>query len=459
MDTRYLKLRRQTWYAQVAVPSNLTEVLGKKVILQSLKTRDLKEAQQLRWEVVNEVKAGFSKLHRLHKAPPPKGSTAELLAHGETLRQQVRQRVLHPVDADEQWDLLLDSYLDRRTGRRTGEPEVSDGDAQAIKDLGLAIGDTKARLLSDAIDTHLTELTTTARPSTIAARRRRLQAFAAWLGGDPLLTSITDDHTSRYLTEVLMKQGLATKTIKDTLSDLSSLWKWAKGRRLGVKENPWTGLSGSLPKQKRGVADSRRPWNVQELMILLSGIPTADTLWAMSVLALYTGMRANEIAEIRLKDIHTAHIEIPEAKTEAGKRDVPLHPVIRPLVQHLKKTSTDGYLIEGLTRGGADGKRAHYIMKRFGRMKVRLGLTDSCLVFHSLRNTFIHQCENAGVPENVAKLIVGHSRQSQTFGGYSPGVNDRVLQRETRKVSYGKRVDGLVAERIGELTEVSKGVI
>jgi integrase len=213
-----------------------------------------------------------------------------------------------------------------------------------------------------------------------------------------------------------MKQGSATKTIKDTLSDLSSLWRWSKGRKLGIKENPWTGLSGSLPKQKRGVADIRRPWNVQELTILLRGIPTADPLLAMSVLALYTGMRANEIAEIRHKDIHTAHIEIPEAKTEAGKRNVPLHPLIKPLVQCLKKTSSEGYLIKGLTRSGADGKRAHYITKRFGRMKVRLGLTDSGLVFQPLRNTFIHACENAGVPENVAKLIVCHSRSSMTFG-------------------------------------------
>ena len=36
--------------------------------------------------------------------------------------------------------------------------------------------------------------------------------------------------------------------------------------------------------------------------------------------------------------------------------------------------------------------------------------------------------------------------------GYCPGVQDRVLQREVRKVNYGKRVDGLVGEGIMELT-------
>jgi integrase len=38
----------------------------------------------------------------------------------------------------------------------------------------------------------------------------------------------------------------------------------------------------------------------------------------MAILALYTGMRENEIAEVKLEDIHdNSHIYVPEAKTES----------------------------------------------------------------------------------------------------------------------------------------------
>ncbi|MGW8311492.1 MAG: hypothetical protein ACWGNB_10575 [Thiogranum sp.] len=55
--------------------------------------------------------------------------------------------------------------------------------------------------------------------------------------------------------------------------------------------------------------------------------------------------------------------------------------------------------------------------------------------------------------ENLAKLIVGHSRTSQTFGGYSPGADMRVLQREANKVTFGKLVDKQVERGMAELTD------
>jgi hypothetical protein len=42
-------------------------------------------------------------------------------------------------------------------------------------------------------------------------------------------------------------------------------------------------------------------------------------------------------------------------------------------------------------------------------------------VFHSLRNTFIEVMEGSGVPESTVQLIVGHARQSLTFGSKGKG--------------------------------------
>jgi integrase len=108
-------------------------------------------------------------------------------------------------------------------------------------------------------------------------------------------------------------------------------------------------------------------------------------------------------------------------------------------VGHLKDTSKDGFLIPGAKAGGYDAKRSHYLSRTFGFAKKRLGFTDSALVFHTLRNSFMQRCEKAGVPERTVKQIVGHSRQdSLTYGLYSPGPGFDKLSEGVRKVSYGK---------------------
>ena len=91
-----------------------------------------------------------------------------------------------------------------------------------------------------------------------------------------------------------------------------------------------------------------------------------------------------------------------------------------------------------------DGKRSHYILKRIGTAIRACGIPDSAVVFHSLRNNFAQALENAGVSENLAQQIIGHKKQSLTFGLYSHGVDLGVLQEAVGKVTYGE-IDRIVA--------------
>ena len=56
MDTRYLFKRYNTWWVKVAVPKTLRDELGYD-LRQSLKTHELDKAQELRWQVVDQLKA------------------------------------------------------------------------------------------------------------------------------------------------------------------------------------------------------------------------------------------------------------------------------------------------------------------------------------------------------------------------------------------------------------------
>ena len=53
-------------------------------------------------------------------------------------------------------------------------------------------------------------------------------------------------------------------------------------------------------------------------------------------------------------------------------KEVPIHDELKKLIEDLKNSSQDGYLLSGLSED-KDGKRSGAIGKRFGRLKNQLG--------------------------------------------------------------------------------------
>jgi integrase len=56
--------------------------------------------------------------------------------------------------------------------------------------------------------------------------------------------------------------------------------------------------------------------------------------------------------------------------------------------------------------------------------------------FHSIRKTVVTQLENAGVPEGVSADIVGHEKNTMTYGLYSGGNSLEVKRKALEKISY-----------------------
>ena len=128
-------------------------------------------------------------------------------------------------------------------------------------------------------------------------------------------------------------------------------------------------------------------------------------------LAAYTGIRreglitltANSFVEV--EEVPCLHVE---EKSEAGIRDVPIHPDILPLVENLSKSN--GYLIpcSAENRGDAMGKR-------FSRMKTKMGY-DEHHVFHLLRHTVVAFFRKSGCRLDVQNQIIGHENDSVQAG-------------------------------------------
>ena len=67
MDTRYLFKRHNTWWVKVAVPRTLREELGFD-LRASLKTHSLTEAQEKRWNIVDNLKEEIEGVKNKRKA-------------------------------------------------------------------------------------------------------------------------------------------------------------------------------------------------------------------------------------------------------------------------------------------------------------------------------------------------------------------------------------------------------
>jgi len=225
--------------------------------------------------------------------------------------------------------------------------------------------------------------------------------------------------------------------VKRLLSSLRGYWRYLQ--RSDVKAaskdiQPFAALE--LPK--RNGKDKRRPFTSADLRLLLVSTGKDVPLRQLIQVGMFTGARIEEICSLKLSAVHTKaavpHLDITDAKTEAGIRQVPIHQSLLPTIDELIKSSTDDYLFPGL---GANqwGDRSNTLGRRFGRLKQKLKFDDR-YVFHSIRKTVATKLEEAGIPENISARILGHEFRTMSYGLYSGGVSLKVKAEALEKITY-----------------------
>ena len=456
----YLKKRRLGWYVQVAVPAALQAVVGAKVLTRSLGTRDEAEARKRRHAVIAELQSLVAQAAA--HAAPEEPSAGALLETASTLRASVDSGESTEHDADAAFDAAAGRYLATRAralGRDAdGHPDLPRAEAATVRRAHALLAGRLQYTLASLVESYLTESAAHLRAQSIGDKRRHLSAFVEWFGVDREAPEVTRKAAGTYVADVIQKRtqraasapegaprvSLSAVTKRKEISALRSFFTWLTARGI-TDANPFDRMASTVRASTRGAKPKRRPWQPTELSKVLQGVPSNDPLWSLTVIAAYSGMRREEVGELKASSLDGNALVIEEGKTAAAVRRVPLHPTIAPLVRRLAKTSPDGYLIPGLLRGGPDNKRAWYVGKRFGRAIRQLGISDPALDFHALRGTVITQLEAAGVPESTIQLIVGHKRQGMTFGVYSDGVPEAAKLAALKRVSYGKLLDGFVS--------------
>jgi integrase len=123
------------------------------------------------------------------------------------------------------------------------------------------------------------------------------------------------------------------------------------------------------------------------------------------------------LCALSVENVGKDWLKITDAKTEAGTREVPIHSRIRDTLKRLVGKCTTGFVIEGLDVN-KHGQKGNAIGKRFTRLKAKAGFGET-KAFHSIRHTVSNMLEVARIAENLGADMLGHRKNTMTYGLYS----------------------------------------
>lgn len=390
-DMKWLEKRHQTWYAVLDVPRPLRKKLGKRRFVKSLRTRDIGVARQRRHVVLAEFHRTLKLLQRDRSGDP-------MVERGLDWKESI-------IEHDDDDTAYLAFHED------LAKIAASKGVRAAQSMHGAATG-TRTPLFT-YIEPWLLEggRKGPLKESTKADYRSTLAPLEKW---GPMLESYSKKEVSRWAMEQLAL-GRDRRTINKTVAVASSYWAWLVKRSF-VEGNPWVGQSvgqGDSAGHKRAFTDA-------EVAKLLVTAPKGELGDLMRIAAL-SGMRQEEILNLRGEDCRDGWFTVKEGKTKSSVRRIPIHSALGALPRIEGAAG-----ISRIFSGNANG-----VSMSFGRHRVIQGIDEhvagrrqSNVDFHSFRRWFVTKARTAGIDRAVVASVVGHKVGNLTDDVYSSGPSD-----------------------------------
>lgn len=276
------------------------------------------------------------------------------------------------------------------------------------------------------------------KPKTVSQKIERLKLISGYLQKNGL--ELTHDAIADFLDSL----EVHPKTKSQYLLSGRSFHKWASKNEHGWKaqygkENPFS--QHDLPSTKGQANGSYEAFTKDEVVKLHQQalLNQDEELADLIEIAAYTGCRLEEIGRIRktavtLQDSKPMSFTINQAKTEAGNRDLPIHPEISKIFSRRLETGRTAYLFDG--KESKNGTRIDALGKRFGRLKTRLGFSTRH-VFHSIRKTFGIELLNLETDPVWIQKILGHKSETVTFDIYATHLSMDNKRSVIKRINYG----------------------
>lgn len=234
---------------------------------------------------------------------------------------------------------------------------------------------------------------------------------------------------------------ISANTMKRHQTALSSIFRHAL--ELGaVKSNPFKGRTLTTAQIKNRQKGERRVERVgwgdhsytlfgsEKFQTPLEDL--GDPLFWAPIIATYTGMRMEEISQLRLGDFATEdgipYLAVQNAlgtqsiKSDNGIRKIPLHQALIDLglLKLVEKRSSVNMsrLFPQIERSKSKGTFSGLMSKNFAYYLKSRGIKEPGLDFHALRTDFLTRLTRARVPDHVRKGLMGHEQTDVTHRNY-----------------------------------------
>jgi integrase len=258
-----------------------------------------------------------------------------------------------------------------------------------------------------------------------------------------------------------------------------------------VDKNPWLGVTVAAPRGFRKKHESREqtyePFDIGHLNAIFAlplfhgcvddghgchtpgpNLIRRHRYWA-PILALWTGMRMNEILQLERADItvspdginfisvtdqdhadYTGTKFSKRLKTKNAIRNIPIHSTLKDIgFLAWVQDRADGRLFPEATVGKAGEKPSDTYSKRFAsNLKAAKVWKRHRLVFHSFRNSFNDALRHAGVEREIREAINGWREQKSMDARYGAGQALGALDAAVQLVEYpGLKIEHLLDRR------------
>jgi integrase len=418
---------------RVTVPADLVVLIGRREIHRSLRVTDPRIARSVSRTALRRAEETFATLRQQRLAG----------ASQETLVSTARAFYAEQLPSTRSSVVLRVAY-------------------------GSSGGNCAPQSLSEAIEAFAADRSSRWEPKTRLMHGASLALFVQVVGNKPVavvtrqdcrsfrdtLAQLPPNLTKRFkgmsLAEVLARKPapMSPKNANRILSAVTALFGWCEREGL-ISDSPARGLMLQI---NRRPDTERNVFTADQLQLVFARLtPSMGTRFWLPAIAVYSGMRLEEIAQLRPVDVREVGgilcFDInadggKRLKTASSARLVPVHPRLIEigLAEMIAGCSSAATLWPDLSRG-ADGFYSSPFSKWFGRFKRAAGIVDARVTFHSFRHTFVNALKQAGVEELVIRELVGHANTSITTGRYGKRLEPARLAEAVQLLSF--RIDVL----------------
>ena len=443
----HLDVQKGVYYAQLKVPKDAQQIIGKTAFRKTLKTRNKLEAQERAIPFIQQWKAEI----KTARLPPIERLRTHFKAERHDLRDLEQALARHSLAAAKKEELEDTKFNIHNAIEEDILSAYGVSDAQQLSTEKL-INSQEDYMLATGVTTPFTEYLdayledSQVENKTKQMKRTRIMDYAAIA---PLISDATHETVRLFIRMLCKDRKLNNKTIKTHLSSLAVYFEYLRVEVSAVPQdrmNPFKGQKLPEVNRKAAAKLKRMAFTVEDIRRLEVELRKkavsnkADdqdrSLYDVFTFAIYTGARREEIGKLTIDDVRNSVVVITDAKSSAGNRTVPLHSKLKPLVARLTAGAKgDDFLFSKLTTNQY-GHRTDAIGKRFGRTKSSLGFDDR-FVFHSLRKTVATRLEQANILENVASDILGHEKAATlSYGLYSAGTSIEQMRAAIETIEY-----------------------